>query len=174
MTTESPHVAKASGDWEWHTPAPIIVGARFTMGGIDLDPASSAIANERVEAREFYDAEQDGLTRAWHGRVWLNPPYARGLVDRFVTRLLDEYRLEQVTQAVVLVNNATETAWGQALLREANVACFPQGRIRYLREDGQPKNAPLQGQMIVGLDVDVVRFVEAFSGIGVVLLGGAT
>jgi len=54
------------------TPSYIVEPARNLLGGIDLDPASCAEANERIQAREYYDRE--GLDRPWYGRVFLNPP----------------------------------------------------------------------------------------------------
>ena len=160
---KSPHVAHNSGENEWYTPAPIIKAARACMGGIDLDPASSAKAQETVGATQYLTIEGDGLDVVWEGRVWLNPPYEKGLVDRFVSYLLEQ----PFDQACVLVNNATETAWAQRLLGDADAVCFPASRIRYLAPDGV-KNSPLQGQMIVGLKADPGRFAEAFAPIGVV------
>ena len=58
------------------------------MGGIDLDPASSAKAQETVKAGAYMTAADDGLDVVWEGRVWLNPPYEKGLVDRFIAYLL--------------------------------------------------------------------------------------
>ena len=62
---------------EFYTPSHIIEIARACMGGIDLDPASCAIANETVKASRFYDIRQNGLKRPWFGRIWLNPPFGR-------------------------------------------------------------------------------------------------
>lgn len=166
-TTLKPvHVAQNSGNNEWYTPPHIIEAARKVMGGIiSLDPASSDKANETVGAPTHYTVEDDGLSREWRGRVWLNPPYQRGLVDKFVTHLMSS---PHVTQAVVLVNNGTETDWAQRLLAAATAVCFPKGRIRYVAEDGETKMTPLQGQMIVGLGVDAVKFRAVFETIGAV------
>jgi ParB family chromosome partitioning protein len=140
------HVSANSGVPEWYTPPEYLEAAREVMGGIDLDPASSEIAQRNVRASTFYTLEDDGLAHDWRGRVWLNPPYTAGTVERFVAKLCSHYKAGDVTAAILLVNNATETKWFQKAGRLAADVCFPAGRIRFLDESLSPVGAPLQGQ----------------------------
>lgn len=162
-----PHVAHNSGNNEWYTPAEYIHAARSTMGSIDLDPASSEIANATVGATRFYTAETNGLTQSWTGNVWMNPPYEKGLIDEFAAKLRTEYEAGNVSSACVLVNNATDTRWFHTLGAVASAVCFPQGRVRFYKPDGE-KGAPLQGQAVLYLGESPDAFREAFADVGLV------
>lgn len=163
-----PHVAHNTGCSEWYTPPVFIEAAVAALGGIDLDPASCEIANRTVGAVRYFTKEDDGLSQPWQGRVWLNPPYSQPWVRRFIEAAVDRYERGEIAAAIVLVNNGTETRWGQRLLLASAAVCFPTGRIRFLDPDGNP-GAPLQGQMVAYLGPDPLRFREAFSAIGPVV-----
>jgi len=160
-----PHVAYNSGNNEWYTPAEYIDSARFVMGGIDLDPASSDIANVTVGATTIYTAENDGLSKDWAGRVWMNPPYSADLIPKFCEKLVFHYLRGDVETAIVLVNNATETAWFAKLVDAAGSVVFPRGRIRYLTPTGRA-GAPLQGQAILYFGTDSAAFLKEFGKFG--------
>jgi ParB family chromosome partitioning protein len=164
-----PHVAYNSGDNEWYTPPEYIEAARRTMGDIDVDPASSEAANRIVQAKVFYTAEQDGLQQEWRGRVWLNPPYAQPLVNKFCAALVAKVRSGEVSQACVLTNNATETSWFQELLTVASALCLIKGRVKFLDPDGLPTGAPLQGQIVSYIGPHVEKFAKEFRKFGPIL-----
>lgn len=162
-----PHVANNTGDNEWYTPPELIDAAREVMGGIDLDPASSDVANRTVGAERIFTAADDGLSQAWGGKLWMNPPYEKGLIDRFVEKLRDEVEAGNVDEAVVLVNNATDTRWFSTLCEVATMLCFPTGRVRFYKPDGE-RGAPLQGQAVIYIGRQHEAFAVAFARFGIV------
>lgn len=89
-----PFVANNSGNNEWYTPAAYIEAARAVMGRIDLDPASSEIANRTVGAKTYFTAESDGLNQSWseHNTIWMNPPYSSNLVGKFAKKFTEAVR----------------------------------------------------------------------------------
>jgi ParB-like chromosome segregation protein Spo0J len=164
-----PHQAQATGEYEWYSPMEIVDLARSVMGGIGLDPASSNTANAKIRADQIYTAEDDGLTHPWHGKVWMNPPYAAGIVDKFCAKLRAEVESGRVSDAVVLVNNATETRWFADLAKVASGVCFPTGRVKFWRP-GDPGSTPLQGQAIVYVGDEPSKFAEVFARLGTACL----
>ena len=163
------HVSHNSGDNEWYTPAAYTAAARAVMGAIDLDPASSEVANQLVQAAQYYTVADDGLSKDWRGRVWMNPPYAQPLIAQFCEKLVAEVRAGNVTQACVLVNNATETTWFQSLLDVAAAVCFIKGRVKFLDPQMNLNGAPLQGQALLYIGPDVAAFRTAAGNFGKVL-----
>jgi len=161
----TPHVSFNSGNNEWYTPSEYIEAARAVMGAIDLDPASSTIANSIVKAERYYTIEDDGCSLEWYGRVWLNPPYATDLVTAFANKLVAELAAGNVTEAIVLVNNATETAWFNTMIREARAVVFPKGRVKFWKDSGEV-GAPLQGQAILYFGDSLSGFLQIFQTFG--------
>src|SRR4051812_46719891 len=85
-----PHLAQETGNHFWYTPPKYIELARSVLGKIDLDPSSDVVGQATVKAGKYFTAADCSLEQEWHGNVWLNPPYDRGLIDRFVEKLCSE------------------------------------------------------------------------------------
>lgn len=162
-----PHVIRNSGKCQWYTPRWLVELAREVLGDIDLDPASCAEANETVRARRFYTAEDSGLLHPWAGRVWLNPPYNSKTIQQFVAKLCGHVEAGDVSAAILLTNNGTETAWFQRALATCERACFPKGRIRF-----GVASSPLQGQTLFYFGASPDKFKEVFLPHGTVCPGG--
>ena len=160
------HVGHNSGDNEWYTPVKYIEAAREVMETIDVDPASSAQANEVIRAKKFYTEQTNGLTKSWKGNVWMNPPYAQGLIDKFTGTLVEKIKDGEVEQAIVLVNNATETKWFQEMAKICTAICLHKGRIKFIDPEGGATGAPLQGQIILYFGENTVEFIKLFSQFG--------
>ncbi len=164
------HVSNNTGNPEWYTPAKFVNSARLVMGGIDLDPASCEMANETVEASNIYTAETNGINNPWFGRVWLNPPYSQPEMTNFAERLSLALESNEIEQAIVLTNNATETGWFAIISKGANAYCFPRKRIRFNTPATNDTATGLQGQCFTYFGNNVAAFAEEFSRYGKILL----
>jgi DNA N-6-adenine-methyltransferase (Dam) len=161
-----------TGEFERYTPAYYIEAARLVLGEIDLDPASSEIAQRTVKAAQYFTAksEPDGLKRDWHGRVFLNPPYHRELMPLFIEKLITEFEAGRISAAIVLTNNCTDTEWFLAAEAACNAICFTNGRIKFTQGDGVMEVLPTQGQAFFYFGPDVAAFDETFETIGFVVV----
>lgn len=159
---------QGTGENEWFTPAEHLDRARRVLGAIDLDPASNPQANDKVGAAEYFTKESNGLDVDWHGRIWLNPPYAQPAIQQFADKMVAEWSAGRVTAAVMLTHNYTDTTWFQTLAHAAQALCFTRGRIKFEAPDGSVA-APTQGQAFFYFGQDVALFVEAFAEVGFVV-----
>ena len=168
---ESPkdNILHSSDSNEWYTPARYADLAKKVMGDIDLDPASCIAANQFIQAKRIFDIEDDGFSRKWAGRVWLNPPYGRGEEGSnqaaWSKKLIDEYKAGHVTEGMLLVNAATGNKWF-ADLWEFPI-CFVDHRIRFISPRGD-YSQPTHSNVIVYMGSNESRFVELFSEVGTV------
>ena len=161
------HRAIGTGENEWYTPAEYADLAREVMGSIDLDPASCDEANKVVRASAYYTKEDDGLTKAWKGNLWINPPYSRDLMPAFVEKLKQSFINGDVDSAILLSHNNTDTAWFHSLASVSSAICFPKKRIRFYR--GEEIAAPTNGQAFFYLGDNAGTFADVFGSVGFVV-----
>jgi DNA N-6-adenine-methyltransferase (Dam) len=156
----------SSASDEWYTPANCIEAARQVLGGIDLDPASSAEANKTVKAARYFTRDDDGLTKAWSGRVWMNPPYGAQCAA-FILKLLAEHDAGHITSAITLLNGRSfDTHWFRPLWDYP--ICFTDHRLS-LRNPHRASERPTVGSIFVYLGRGFDTFREVFSDLGTIV-----
>lgn len=165
---------------EWYTPLRYVEAVKEVLGDIDLDPASSAEANETVGAALYFDKEDNGLKYPWYGRVFLNPPYslegaARGMepgrikksvMGIWIDKLIEEYQAGHVTQAILLSKADPKQLWFQPLWDYP--ICFVRSRLLFNRP-GLPPEKHQFGNVFVYLGADQDKFLQTFTQFGPVV-----
>jgi hypothetical protein len=164
---------------EWYTPDYIIDAVRATLGEITLDPCSNEEANKVVGATFHYTADDDGLSKTWVGKVFVNPPSKCDscekrctckLPRRFMHRMFESYYEGCVTHAVYLGFNLGQLKYLDDMYfdRDDVRFCIPRKRIKFW-QPGNEKNNPTQDNFVLLLSSCLgvrTRFDEAFSEIG--------
>ncbi|MBE1302005.1 MAG: hypothetical protein GJ680_19130 [Alteromonadaceae bacterium] len=194
MTTSHQLVNQSSGDVELYTPPDIVEMARQVLGSIDLDPASSEIANQRVQAKKIFTEKDDGLKQEWVGKVWLNHPFgARELPCKknckkkicgkrgyhrltefpgnavWMNKLHESYTNGRVSAALCITYASTSEKWFK-VLKEHHAICFIDGRTGFYLPSGQLLDSNTKGCSVTYFGNDLVRFNEIFSQLGTVMV----
>lgn len=142
---------------EWYTPKHVIDAVVATFGLIDLDPCADP--DKSVPAASHFTKDDDGLSQAWSGRVYMNPPYGKTIGD-WTTKLRTEVDAGNVTAAIALVPARTETDWWASL--GGSLVCLVHGRLSFSESSA---SAPFPSA-VVYIGDDEVAFVASFSQLG--------
>lgn len=112
---------------EWLTPPELI----HKLGLFDLDPCSP-IKRPWSTAHHHFTINDDGLSKKWHGRVWMNPPYGPK-AGSWLNRLANH------GTGTALIFARTETKFFfDHVWQRASALLFIKGRIRFYNVDGSP------------------------------------
>jgi hypothetical protein len=153
-----------SGDTEYYTDPRIIEAARNVLGVINVDPASSELANKTVQAEVFYDKQNDGLKRAWYGTVWMNHPFSRVGNPLWINHLLSQYAEGNVDAFLCITFASTSEKWFQPLL--PFLQCFLSPRTNYYLPDGTIKKGVTKGSVVTYGGPHLEKFIFNFSKFG--------
>jgi hypothetical protein len=110
---------------EWLTP-PYIIKA---LGSFDLDPCSP-MNRPWDTAKEHYNKSQNGLLKAWRGRVWCNPPYGKE-----TSLWLEKCSLHKDAIALIFARTDTKMFF-QYVWSTAKAILFIKGRVKFHKADG--------------------------------------
>ena len=106
------------------------------LGPFDLDPAA-ADPHPWSCAEVNFTEKIDGLSMAWFGFVWLNPPFDRYGVAEWMECMAHH------NNGIALLHARTETEWFRPCWQHASAILFMDRRIAFCRPDGseQPANS---------------------------------
>jgi hypothetical protein len=172
LQSQSMSLLTSSDSHDWYTPPAYLDAVRYTLGGIELDPASSEAANKNVKAQRIFTTADNGLAQPWIARsVFLNPPYGKtknqsnqGL---WAHKLIAEYKAGNIKEAILLVNNYTGYQWFWPLMDYP--MCIPKDLISFLRPDGSTGGKAKASSVFIYLGPNFKRFKAEFSQFGKVV-----
>ncbi len=181
----APHATKpGNGTTEWRTP-PELFYALDRRYDFDYDPCAShgsalcaaystpggTYVRSAGRPQPLLLSSDDGLhNRRWDdARVFMNPPYARGEIERWVEKAYRERNAAQII--VALLPAATDTRWFQTyILPHCHIDWLPQ-RVRFVHPDepcgddcshklGAPGPSPTAGHVVAVFHSDLTRGVR--------------
>jgi phage N-6-adenine-methyltransferase len=110
---------------DWLTPPWMVT----LLGPFDLDPCAADPRPWDIAETHYTEAD-NGLIKPWHGCVWMNPPFGRGL-DQWVRRLASHGN-----GMAILPLRSTDTRWfHEAIWQRADAVLFIRGRLRFYGPD---------------------------------------
>lgn len=124
---------------EWYTPKEII----DSLGKFDLDPCAP-VSPLWQTATVMYSKNDDGLSKEWTGRVWLNPPYSRPLIEHFVCKLA-----KHGNGIALLFNRCDNKMFQDIIFKKATAIKFLRNRIRFYHPDGTRGGSPGCGSILI-------------------------
>ena len=104
-------------------------------------------------ARLNMTEEENGLIQPWRGRVWLDPPFDRYEVARWISRLAEH------GQGTALLHARTEAGWFEPVWGGASGILFMADRIKFCKPDGreQPANSGAPPVLVAFGNKDLAR-----------------
>ena len=125
----------STGEDDWMTPAHIVTAAQEALEHITLDPCASSQNPYNVPTEYRFLEEHDGLLQEWFGRVYMNPPYGRG-IGEWINKLVFHREHGDVEAFVALVPARTDTEWFERLISVQSIRlCFVRRRLRFGSSD---------------------------------------
>ena len=135
---------------EWYTPVEIIQ----SFGEFDLDPCAPMKPLWKT-AKKMFNKEEDGLKQDWEGRVWLNPPYSRPLIELFCKKMA-----EHGNGIALLFNRLDSCMMQDVVLKNAHAMKFLRKRIRFYRPDGTQGGSPGCGSVLFAFGEENARILK--------------
>jgi hypothetical protein len=122
------HQSTLGKSQNWITPKHIL----DALGKFDLDPCAAFPAPWYCAKSRYQD---HGLELGWFGRVWLNPPFDRYEVGKWIQKLARH------GNGIALLHARTEAEWFLPCWQHASAILFLADRLYFHYPDGRRAKA---------------------------------
>jgi phage N-6-adenine-methyltransferase len=109
---------------EWATPQELFDELAHIFGGFTLDPCATS---SNAKCKQFFTLEDDGLSKPWTGKVFMNPPYGRE-IGKWVRKAWEESLRGALV--VCLLPARVDTRWWHDYAKKGHVY-FLRGRLKF-------------------------------------------
>ena len=144
------HQSSRRASDEWLTPRHVL----DALGPFDLDPCASIDHPDWARTPARFTELEDGLSQPWHGRVWLNPPYADAAP--WMAKMARHGR-----GIALLFARCDTRMWFETIWPNATGFLFLAGRLTFVRASDMSRPGHNSGGPSVlvayGDDVDTLR-----------------
>ena len=126
----------------WTTPQWLLETLCSVLGKFDLDPCSPGGGSHAIT---HFTANDDGLSLAWCGTVFMNPPYGRAIGD-WTAKAKVEVESANARVVVGLVPARTDTGWWHRDVAGSASTIFLRGRLRFGNSE---QSAPFPSALLI-------------------------
>jgi site-specific DNA-methyltransferase (adenine-specific) len=134
----------SSASVEWETPQKLYAELDREFH-FDLDPCCTK-KNQKCPSGFCADLNQDGLGEPWFGNVFMNPPYGRGIIEKWVGKARDEVEAGRAKVVVGLIHSRTDTIWFHKYVYKKTEIRFIKGRLKF---GGSKHGAPFPSMIAI-------------------------
>lgn len=112
--------------------------------GFTLDVCAD---DQNAKCGRYFTREQDGLDQDWRGICWMNPPYGRGITEKWMQKAYEASK--KGATVVCLVPSRTDTKWFHEYAVKGEIR-FVKGRLKF---GGAKHPAPFPSMIVVFKEV---------------------
>ena len=143
----------------WNTPIQFVADVlTFFNHDITTDPCCNDKDNPNIPATVCYDETDDGLTKPWKGKVFMNHPYSDS--KNWIPYGVLQYESGVTSEMVMLIKLDVSTKWWRS------VSSYPWIGINKRLKFGDGRGAAPFQSAIIYLGNDIDRFISVFGKYG--------
>lgn len=141
------HFSSESNEWE--TPEKLFDQLNKLYGPFDLDPCAT---NKNFKCDKYYTKEDDGLTKTWFGKVFMNPPYGNQ-ISKWIEKAYNE-SLRGI-EIVCLIPARTDTSYFHKFCLRYGTIIFLKGRIKFKNRNFKINSAPFPSMIVIFPKIEI-------------------